>query len=62
MFFSQHNEDIHTGVSPACPDMEMLGVLEVSISYEQKNYKMYKWLPSLILISFKPKKKTIEVL
>ena len=36
MFFSQHNEDIHRGVSPACPDMEMLGVLEVSISYEQK--------------------------
>ena len=36
MFFSQHNEDIHTGVSPACPDMEMSGVLEVPISYEQK--------------------------
>ena len=36
MFFSQHNEDIHTGVSLACPDMEISGVLEVPISYEQK--------------------------
>ena len=36
MFFSQHNEDIHKGVSPACPGMEMSGVLEVLISYEQK--------------------------
>ena len=33
---SQHNKDIRTGVSPACPDMEMSGVLEVPISYEQK--------------------------
>ena len=36
MFFSQHNEDIHAELSPACPDMEMSGVLEVPITYEQK--------------------------
>ena len=26
IFFSQHNEDIHTELSPACPDMKMLHV------------------------------------